>query len=375
MAIQVYEVAYSTDKINFTNLTNVQSVNIRLGRQAMIDNFTAGTGTVVLRYPTGFASPIAQLVSGTFIRIKNTTTNRIQWTGVINDVEVAYDIPYVGGVGNGDYVTLSLEGGLAAFARSNGNSYAMASNPIDAQISNCSAQTGLTIISSFGSAVPPVLAASTVGSSWADWINTTNASINGRIYDYQGNLFWNGPGQIAPSTINFSDTTNNATNQVYDQINYDSLGQNFFTQVTVTPTGLAAQVASSGSAPFRNLGLATFNGSTGQALDLANYLLNTYKTPVNSISSISCNANAQASMQLDAIGTDVDGANFWSSISRRVSVTFRGQTIIGVIEGMALSATPESARYTFYLSPADLNAYLILNDTVFGRLDYNKLGY
>jgi hypothetical protein len=42
---------------------------------------------------------------------------------------------------------------------------------------------------------------------------------------------------------------------------------------------------------------------------------------------------------------------------------------------MALSATPESARYTFYLSPADLNAYLILNDTVFGRLDFNKLGY
>ena len=375
MAIQVYEVAYSTDKINFTNLTNVQSVNIRLGRQAMIDNFTAGTGTVVLRYPTGFASPIAQLVSGTFIRITNTTTNRIQWTGVINDVEVAYDIPYVGGVGNGDYVTLSLEGGLAAFARSNGNSYAMASNPIDAQISNCSSQTGLTIISNFGSAVPPVLAASTVGSSWADWINTTNSSINGRIYDYLGRLYWNGPYQIPTSTINFSDTTNDATNQVYDQINYDSLGQNFFTQVTVTPTGLAAQVASSGSAPYRNLGLATFNGTTGQALDLANYLLNNYKTPVNSISSISCNASAQASMQLDAIGTDSDGANFWSSISRRVSVAFRGQTIVGVIEGMALSATPESARYTFYLSPADLNAYLILNDAVFGRLDFNKLGY
>ena len=49
--------------------------------------------------------------------------------------------------------------------------------------------------------------------------------------------------------------------------------------------------------------------------------------------------------------------------------------MFGVVEGVALSATPEGARYTFYLSPADLNAYMQLNDSVFGRLDFNKLGY
>ena len=375
MAIQSYEVAYSTDKVNYTALTNVQSVNLRLGREALVDNYSASTGTVVLRYPTGFASPIAALVSGTWIRIKNTTTGRTQWIARINDVEVSYDIPYKSGVGNGDYVTLQLEGALAAWARANGNNYSMLSNPVDAQADFAQAQTNLSMFKSFGGVgVPAVLGASTVTTSWADWINKTNATINGRIFDNNGALWWNGTYQIDPSTINFSDTTNNATNQVYDQINYESLGQNFFTQVTISPEGLAAQVASSGSAPYRNLGLATFNGSTGQALDLANYLLNNYKTPVNSISSISCLANAQSSMQLDALGTST-GANLWSCISKRVSVTFRGQTVYGVIEGVSLSATPESARYTFYLSPADLNAYLLLNDTVFGRLDFNKLGY
>ena len=375
MTVQTYQVAYSTDKTNYTVLSNVVSLDIKLGREHLVDNFVAGTGTVVMRYPTGFASPIAALVSGTYIKITNTTSGRIQWIGVINDVEIAYDIPYVGGVGNGDYLTLHLEGALAALARSNGNSYSMASNPIDTQISNASSQSGVTIFSSFGSGVPPTLAGTTVGTSWADWINTTNASINGRVYDNNGALWWNGPGQIKASTINFSDTTNNATNQVYDKITYESLSQNYFTQVTITPNSLAAQVASSGSAPYRNLGLSTFNGSTGQALDLANYLLNTYNTALSNISSISCFANAQSSMQLDALGTDVDGANLWSSISKRVSIAFRGQTLYGVVEGVALSATPDSARYTYYVSPADLNAYLILNDAVFGRLDYNKLGY
>ena len=373
MALQTYEVAYSTDKINYTALSNVQSVNLRLGRQALVDNYSAGTGTVVLRYPTGFASPIAALVSGTWIRIKNLTTGRTQWIARINDVEVSYDIPYVGGVGNGDYVTLSLEGALAAWGRANGNSYVMPAFAVDGQFDYAKAQTNLPGISDFGSTPPPAMQSTTVTGSWADWINKTNASINGRLLENNGFIWWYGKYQIEPSTINFSDVANNATNQVYDQINYESLGQNFFTQVTVTPDGLAGQVASSGSAPYRNLGLATFNSTTGQALDLANYLLGTYKTPVNSISSISCFANAQSSMQLDALGTDT-GTNWWSAISKRVSVTFRGQTVYGVVEGLALSVTPESARYTFYLSPADLNAYLILNDTVFGRLDYNKLG-
>jgi hypothetical protein len=46
-----------------------------------------------------------------------------------------------------------------------------------------------------------------------------------------------------------------------------------------------------------------------------------------------------------------------------------------VIEGATMSATPESSTYTYYVSGADLNAYLILDNAVFGQLDNNKLGY
>jgi hypothetical protein len=40
-----------------------------------------------------------------------------------------------------------------------------------------------------------------------------------------------------------------------------------------------------------------------------------------------------------------------------------------------MSATPAGALFTYYVSGADLNAYLVLDNPTFGRLDYNKLGY
>jgi hypothetical protein len=42
---------------------------------------------------------------------------------------------------------------------------------------------------------------------------------------------------------------------------------------------------------------------------------------------------------------------------------------------VSVTATPANALYTYYVSGADLNAYLILDNTVFGTLDNNKLGY
>jgi hypothetical protein len=56
-------------------------------------------------------------------------------------------------------------------------------------------------------------------------------------------------------------------------------------------------------------------------------------------------------------------------------VTFRGTTVTCLIEGISLTATPEGARYTYDVSGADLNNYLVLDDAVFGKLDNNKLGY
>ena len=89
------------------------------------------------------------------------------------------------------------------------------------------------------------------------------------------------------------------------------------------------------------------------------------------ISQISCSAEAQNTFKLDTLG--LSGTQ--ELIGARVNVTFRGTTVTCIIEGVSLSATPEGARWTFDVSGADLNNYLVLDDAVFGKLDSNKLGY
>ena len=83
-------------------------------------------------------------------------------------------------------------------------------------------------------------------------------------------------------------------------------------------------------------------------------------------------AGAKNSMQLDKIGS----SNYLpGAVGTQVSVTFRGTTYVCIIEGVTMSATPDNALFTYYVSGADLNAYLILDDATFGKLDENRLGY
>jgi len=182
------------------------------------------------------------------------------------------------------------------------------------------------------------------------------------------------PFQNTVSSVNFSDVANDATNQVYQTIDFGSLADNFYTQITVDPENFAAQTVTKvgATAPFRTYNVNTFNASTAQATDYANYLLNNYDTASFAIQSFSCAAAAQSSFQLDKIGA----SNYLpNAVGTQVSVTFRGTTFVCIIEGVTMSATPDNAFFTYYVSGADLNSYLILNNATFGKLDENKLGY
>jgi hypothetical protein len=369
---QNYTVSYSTDNSTFTALSNVQGIQINIGRRALIDNYSADTCQIDVWYPTGYYSPIAAMVTGTFIKVVNTTSSKVIWYGRITDTAVSYGIVYNSGtnVGNSDRLSISCEGALAQWGRSRGNGYAMSAGTATAQLAAAATSNGLTATSNYSASDNPSLAATTVSGSWGDWFNQYTATLNGRIRQGSNSVTAISKYSSFNSTVNFSDTTNNATNQVYSSIDFQSLGQNYFTQITISPESYSAQVASSGSAPYRNLNLSTYNNSTGQALDFANYLLTQYGSTSFALASVSCLAEAQNTMKLDSIGT-----GFWDCIGYAVTVTFRGTVYYAIIEGASFTADPESSRYTFYLSGADLNSYLILDNTVQGRLNFNKLGY
>jgi hypothetical protein len=378
MALQSYEVGYSLTGSSWTALTNVQDIQLTIGRQQQLDQVKASTGSVSMRYPTGYASPIADLVSGTYIRVRNNTNPASPydiWYGRINDVVAEYGIPYAGGVGPSDYLQITVEGTFSALGRMQGEGYSMTANTIVNQMTAATTETGLNL-SYLENVTTRSLGATTISGTWADWIGRVCQSTNSRLWDGIS-LF--GCQVIDPfynvtSTFAFSDVANNATNQVYNQINFDSIANNFYTQVTVTPESFAEQTVTAAGAtpPLRTYQTNTVNASGAQAADYGNYLLNNYSNPKLGISSITCSGEAQNTFGLDKIGF---ADTFFRTPGTQVSVTFRGTVYPCIIEGVNMSASPAGCSFTYYLSDADLNAYLILDNVAFGKLDENRLGY
>ena len=356
----------------FTALTNVQQITFRGGRRSQLDAYNASTATIVARYPSGYASPITALVPGTAIEILSPNVgNPYGIYGKIRNVNVTYGIPYAGSVGAADYIEIEVEGAFAEAGRMNGASYSMAAGALSTQITTMNAQTGLTASSN----TSQLMAATTISGTWGDWVNSSLVSINGRMADFGaiGGIFVRSPYVASTCTVNFSDTTNDATNQVYDQIRFDALADNYYTQVQVAPESYSIQTVTKAGAttPYRTLTVNTFNSSAAQAADLATFLLSQYGTQKFAISQISCSAETQNNYKLDTLG--LSGTQ--ELIGAKVNVAFRGTTYTCIIEGVSFDATPNCARWTYDVTGADLNNYLVLNDAVFGKLDSNKLGY
>jgi hypothetical protein len=371
MARIEYQVMYGATYATMTNVaTDVQSVSLNIGRRRQLDQYNANTGSVTMRYPTGYVTPNALWITGTYVEIKvrlDTGLYTSLFTGRITDATVEYGIPYAGGVGNADYVTITMESHFAEWGRLQGNNYAMPADTYGGQLNRASAQTGLTAGANSQYGYFTAMPATTISSTWGDWLNKTVLTMNGRIRDI-GNFISpvNQYYKFAGNHGDFSDTTNDEFFHRYEKIEFSSYADNYYTQVNVVPESYATQTVQTGAIPYRTYNVNTLNSSTAQALDYATYLLSTYQTPLIGIESVTCNLNMQID-KLPAYGAD--------EVGKSVSVLFRGTTYNCILEGMAWSGTPQQSSATFYFSAADLNNYLVLDNTVYGKLDSNKLGY
>jgi hypothetical protein len=387
MTLQNYQVYYVVGGVE-TALTNVQHINLTCGVQAQLQQIKASTAEITIRYPSGYASPIAVLVPGTEIVIRNITTTSVYsqniYRGYISDVSVQYGIPYVGSTGNADFLTIQLEGEYARFGRMQAQNYPMAADTITNQMSAGRTQTG-AFMDWFGASTTTA-AGTTLTGTWADWLARIAISNNARMRETSaGNrgVYIASPLIEGTGLLNFASVQNcSALNQKqqYDQISFASIADNYYTQINVNPEGFSTQTvtSSTASAPYRTYNVNTLNSSNSQALDYSNYLLGNYSTPKLAIMSISALAEVQYVNRLDnaiSFGSTIIPAQLPYYPGTNTTVEFRGTTYDCVIEGVTMSATPESARFTFYLSGADLNAYLLLDNATRGTLNYNKLGY
>jgi len=377
MTLANYSASYSIDDgITYTVLKDLMSVNLSVGVQAQLQQLRASTCSIVLRYPDGYDDPITDLVPGTRVLIKNIVGTEFDvWEGKISDVSATWGIPYVNNVGNADFLEINIEGFFADLGRMDGLDYAMTATTLTSQFTQATTQSGVAcayIPTTDGRLGP----ATTVSGTWADWVAQTALSNNCRMRDglemVTGRVNIVSPFSITACTVNFSDTPS-GTDQKFDVIDFDSLADNYYTQVSVNTAsfGTATVTKTGETVPFRTLTVNTLSPSIGVGTDFANYLLGNYQDPALALSSLSATAEQQTTNKLDRL--DLLGvANY---PGKSIVVTFRGTNYFCIIEGVTMSSTPASTRFTFYVSGQDLNAYLILDNTKLGKLDENKLGY
>ena len=143
---------------------------------------------------------------------------------------------------------------------------------------------------------------------------------------------------------------------------FAALADTAVTKVTVEASGLAAQSSGTGNNTFV---VQTYSETTTEAANLAAYFAGSLNVDTPEPIEVSLLLNNQANT------TPLEALSPLSGIN----LTFRGSVYSTIILGFTLSGTPDATRISYNVISGDFFRYLILDNAVFGRLDYNKLGY
>lgn len=349
-----------TVTINGISYSNIQSLQVQTGRAGVQDPFKSGTAVINGRSLVGFVKPIIGwqvliYASGNLIADMR-----------VADVSVKYGI-----VAAEDTWEIRCEDAMAEAGRTlvtgswvSGKSCYLAARDIAATSSVDVVGVSSRPASSFSSAQ------TVTDSNLLSLLQTLVQTEQGRIFGLGlSTIGWLGRKDMTTlaTVASFTDGTLTAGYSAakFDAVVFASLADNYATKVVVQPSGLAAQTSGTG---YRTFSMDSYDVSTTQAADLAGYVKNTLVVSTDVPSSLSCLAEEQSN---DAALNAVQ----YGTLGYQLEIILRGVQYRCVIEGTSVSATPESSRFTYYLSSSEAYQFLVLNDAVYGKLDTGKLGF
>jgi hypothetical protein len=368
MPNMTWEFYYSASR---TEVTDILSVDIRAGRSFITDPYSASTCTIEVRNISSWSGSPPRVGQRCYARGK---LGPIAFGGLIKDVRIEYGIiPAL------DTATIECEGILARLGRRQLNAFALAEKTTGRQVADLLTEINVDYQYQFGDSIA---SAQTYTGNALDLLNELTLTEVGRIIEIWDDgpglisLIWDGRNYYGEEGLQFSDeTADSATHLKYDQIGFTSAAENYYTQVTIEPQGLASQTESSGSAPYYGLTQSSLDATTTQADNHAAYLLNAFDSPAAALNSLSFTYSQQVPGRLSMFNDCFSASETMWSIGELITVKFRGTTYYAVIEGFSVSADPDDTRVTLNLSSEQVQNYLILNNAVFGTLDENKLGF
>ena len=342
------------------SLLNVQNLTVNVGRAGVQDPFRTGTAVIAGRNLTGFLNPqigfqVLIYANGSLI-----------YDGRVADVSINYGL-----VASMDTWEIRCEDAIADAGRSITSKYWPATTTCYYAANTFAANASINV-----QAVGSYPESSQSSSQFPQRQNvlqilqTLVQTEQGRLFGYGLNTIgWLGRKDMAtrPVVASFTDGSLTATYGVakFDSVFFASLANNYFTKVIVSPSGLADQTSGSG---YRTFSMASYDVDTTQAANLAGYVRNTLAVSNGVPSSITCLAEEQSNNNaLQAV--------LFGSQGCQIEIILRGVRYRCVVEGTTVSATPESSRFTLFLSSSEAYQFLVLNDTVYGKLDTGKLGF
>ena len=364
---------------NTTILTDVQNISFTRGRTEIQDPFRAGRATITGRN----LATLPTIDIGGQIAIEmsfgSPTLYVVGFLGQVSDVQITY-----GYVTNEDVWTIQVEDYLGRLGRAyttNSFSWIAGLNTLQAaQNTSLNATDGTINIDGYSSFVGSSLvsAQSLPNSNALDIINTLAATEQGVLFS----SFGTGPGGLdrsitfiprsALGSLNvlayLTDGTDGGAVAVptyYDQVIFRSLADSFFDRVIVQPQGLADQ--ESGVGP-RSFTMRSFDQTTTQAKNLADYVKATFDVQTQVPNTISVLSESQTNFQMQQV---IDISNSFGE----VELYLRGASYRLFVLGLTVTATPDQARFTLNVASSEALNFFILDSATFGVLDTNKLGF
>jgi hypothetical protein len=366
----------------FADLTEiVQSVNIKRGRNRQLDQFNSGTAQVSFWNETRLLDPLnTASIFYPFVLPRCPIVIFADgipiYTGIVKDWNLDYS------VANKDIMVASCADAFTVLANQELNAFTPSAETTSARINTVLDRPeilyqGARAIGT-GSSTLGAYAVSE-GQNVLNYLQLVNTSEQGYLYiAADGTLTFKGRTEVLNPVADAIFNTNGTglpyqslVNQFGDELLYNYIS-------TQSPAG-AVQTASSAASislyqaqQYSLLNL--LNSTTSEVAGIANYLLGKYQNPILRFTGLSTElaalTAAQAAICLSLDLTDI------ATVTKTYAVgtpTTETQTLI--VSGVEHRIRPGSHIIAYNFESTDGNAYLTLDDAIFGVLDQNLLAF
>lgn len=379
------EVLFSGD-VAYTDVTSsIVSVDVQRGRSTETDTFQAGSASISLRNDSRQFDPLN--TAGTYygkivprIPVKVSAGATQIFTGYIYDLDFEYEPP----TGGRDVSVMQMtcidafsilsEQYLSAFTPTSQGSGARVTAVLDR--TEVSFPAALRDIRTGSSTLGTQLVAAQTNA--LDYLQTITASEQGLLFVAgDGKLTFLGRNDVVSVTpaLTFSDDGTNTKYQTFS-VAYGSelLYNRVVTVRNAGSTYTASDATSIGKYLTKTLTIDDLLVSTdAQAQDIGTALLAKYKEPELRFSEVSTVIEANT-----ATFTNVVALEIGKTVNVKKSYLTGAPASVTrtcIVQGISHTISPSSHVVTVQLGSADNRAFLRLDDTTFGRLDFNLLGW